>query len=315
MRADRLLSLLFLLQTKHCTSARALAEQLDVSERTIYRDIDALSMIGFPVYAVHGAQGGFALLPTFRLDLSKFTRQELITLLIDRSSQPLTALGIKAAPQMRAKLLQRLPEAYRLEAEKYRQHLFIDTDSWFNRSESLHFLPLIEKAMMNQHCLHICYQKANSEVVCRTIAPCGLVAKMNTWYLIATHDNKYRVYRVSRMTHLDVTDEKFTFPEAFTIDRFWSSWCTAFEQSRSSYSVLLRTTQNICNEIIERGYKVSDNKEGKEPFVEINVDFETANQAVKELLSLGSEARVIRPAELRYRVIARARALLKSYKS
>jgi predicted DNA-binding transcriptional regulator YafY len=314
VRADRLLSILFALQSNKVITAKCLAKKLEVSERTIYRDIDALNFSGVPIYAIQGSHGGFALDEHFYMDLSAMGLPELKSLLINRSPDLLKDLGIITHPMTIKKIMQNLPESYKSETNQFIKRVYLDSGVWFGNHESIAALPIIEKALESNLQIQINYQKESGQIIFREVAPYGLVAKTSAWYLIAKHDNILRVYRVSRITGLDVTNTTFTFPEHFSISSFWSTWCHEFENSRPRYPVLLCANQDGFHELSKNGYTLEvQDHELNETWLVIDIQFETFDQALREVLALGSKAKVIQPEKLKVKVIESAQKLVNLY--
>ncbi|GGL61811.1 helix-turn-helix transcriptional regulator [Sporolactobacillus putidus] len=249
MRADRLLSILLILKAEGRTSARTLANQLEVSERTIFRDIDALSFSGFPIYAVRGSQGGFVLKEDFRIDLSNLKTSEVKELLINRFPGPLTDLGL-GFNQISNKLISYLPKANRQQAVQFSKRLYLDPVQWFSRHDSVPCLTIIYEAIQSNQLIHIDYLKGNGEFISRRVEPLGLVAKTDCWYLVAKHSGILRVYRVSRIRNVEVKKETFLFPRDFELAHFWVSWCREFESSRPVFQVILLIDPAIVPSLI-----------------------------------------------------------------
>ncbi|MGH2476593.1 MAG: helix-turn-helix transcriptional regulator, partial [Candidatus Limnocylindrales bacterium] len=208
MRADRLLSILLLLQANGLLSARALAERLEVSERTVHRDMEALSMAGVPVYAQKGRRGGWALLDAYRTDLTGLTETELRSLVIASTPGVLADLGLgEAADRALIKLLAGLPEARRRAAESARGYLYIDPSGWRRPEEAAPYLATLELALRTGRQIAMTYERAfDRSVVERVANPLGLVAKGSVWYLAATVDGRARTYRASRIRDVTILD-------------------------------------------------------------------------------------------------------------
>jgi len=183
MRADRLLSIMMLLQQKRHLTAEALAKHLEVSVRTIYRDIDALSFAGVPIYTQSGPLGGIFLDANYRIALTSLSLTELQSLFIEGAHQPLSDLGLGQAIQNSyLKLLATLPEIQRLEADRFRQRIYIDPKSWFQVEERSPDLTLLQHAVMEGKEIEFTYSYANGETHIRRTQPYGMVCKSNSWY-------------------------------------------------------------------------------------------------------------------------------------
>ena len=221
MRADRLLSLLLLLQTKGRVPARELATLLEVSERTIYRDLDALSAAGVPVYTDRG-RGGCLLTDDFRTTLTGLTETEIRSLFISGTLGPLTELGLaKALDAALLKFVSTLSLANRRDVERVCQKMYLDTAGWFQSPEAVPYLPAIQAAVWQEYKIRLNYRKADGTLVDRLVDPYGLVAKASIWYLVGAVDGEVRVFRVSRVQALAPTDEPSERPQEFDLAAYW----------------------------------------------------------------------------------------------
>ena len=215
MRASRLLSLLLLLHVRGRVSAQQLADELEVSLRTVYRDIEALGAAGVPVYATRGRAGGYALLDGYRTRLTGLTGDEADALFLAGLPGPAAELGlggVLAATQL--KLLAALPPDLRERASRVRDRFHLDAPAWLRESDAPAHLAPIANAIWTQQRIQICYERANRAVVTRRLEPLGLVLKAGTWYLVATPGpgSDARTYRVSRVHDAQVLDETFDRP-------------------------------------------------------------------------------------------------------
>src|ERR1700694_963888 len=254
MRADRLLVLLLLLQTRGRVTAQSLSKRLEVSERTIYRDLVSLSMAGVPVYAERGPGGGWSLLEDYRTNLTRLTEAEVNTLFMSGMAGPLEDLGLgKAREDALLKLLAALPSVYRRNAEMARQRIHLDATGWFHHDEPVPYLPMIQEAIWNDRRLRLTYQRGSDHTLGeRLVNPYGLVAKASVWYLVCTtaeSGGEMRVYRVSRIQDAELSGEHFERPADFDLIAFWTSWMSSFEKSRYGYAVKLRLAPEHLAEI------------------------------------------------------------------
>ncbi|MEJ2736004.1 MAG: WYL domain-containing protein [Anaerolineae bacterium] len=241
MRADRLLSILMLLQTRGQMTAQQLSEEVEVSVRTIYRDLDALSAAGVPVYAERGPGGGCALLDSYRTTLTGLTQDEVHALFMLSIPAPLAELGVDQ--ELRAALLKlaaALPDARRHDEVRARQRIHLDSEGWFETKEPVPHLQTIQQALWQDHRLHITYRLPREAQAGWLIEPYGLVAKGNTWHLVCVRDGHMRVYRVSRVLDAAVMPETFERPASFNLAAFWRDWCAQVEENRPHYPVTVR---------------------------------------------------------------------------
>src|SRR5712691_4174354 len=208
MRADRLLSVLLLLQVHRRLTARELAKRLEVSERTIHRDMDALSAAGFPVFAERGIGGGWMLVEGYRTNLTGLNKDEIQALFLTKPLRVLADLGLeKASNAALIKLSAALPSAHRDGAEHARQRIHVDVTGWNRSNESIEFLPALQEAIWQERKLKFSYQRGGGcDAVERLADPLGLVAKGSVWYLVAGVEGEIRSYRVSRVSGAALTE-------------------------------------------------------------------------------------------------------------
>lgn len=234
MRAERLLRLLLRLQTGGRSTVAQLAVALEVSPRTVQRDLDALSLAGVPVYSIRGRGGGWALLPDYRSRLTGLTPSEVMSVFVGATAHVLADLGLDASSELAVtKLIASLPEGTRREAEYARQRLLIDHAGWDDRRESPRWLDLCQQAVWEERTIEIQYGEPGSAAHSTDggtrrrgpfpIEPLGLVAKTRTWYLVAARtDGRLRTYRLSRVTSAELTTRTFTRPPGFDLATYWA---------------------------------------------------------------------------------------------
>lgn len=321
MRADRLLSLLMLLQVRGSATARELAERLEVSERTIYRDIEALSSAGVPVYAERGPGGGCVLAEGYRTNLTGLTEPEVRALFLPGMERPLAELGAgKAVEAGLLKLLAALPSAQQRHVEHTRQRLYMDTVGWAYSGIPLPFLHVIREAIWNDRKLQLTYRKSNGEVSERVIEPLGLVVKAGLWYVVAISHGDMRVFRVSRVRDAVILDEPCQRPADFDLEKYWREWSAAFMQSWSSYSATIRISPAFIAVFSqEMGETVAQRVEQAPPpdaegWITITLEFESFEIARSNILGFGTMVEVLEPEDLRQSVIQIASAIVEFYK-
>src|SRR5213596_2842202 len=235
MKADRLLSALLLLQAHGRLTGREMARRLEVSLRTIHRDMEALSMAGVPVYALRGARGGWQLDEGWRTQVPALDEAELLGLLM---AQPrVVGDGTLAASAERAlrKLTAALPAALRERAASIRQRLYVDTTGWRGTVENLAMLPIVQDAVSRDRKLSMMYRRpgADAEAVQRVVDPLGLVAKGSAWYLVARTPEGFRTYRVSRIEEARLLDARSERPENFDLAAYWKLSTEQFQDEVS----------------------------------------------------------------------------------
>lgn len=308
MRADRLLSLLLILQNGRKVKAADLARQLEVSERTIYRDFEALSGAGVPVYAEPGPNGGYALLEAYHTDLSGLSKIEVQALVAFTSSDTLSDLGLgQALKTGLAKLAASLPAVQQLAAERLRVRLYVDTIPWFQQKEDAPQLPIVQEAVQQDRRLRFLYRKWESEVEEREANPYALVAKAGSWYLVAETERGMRVYRISRMETAEVLDYPFQRRPDFDLPAFWQQWRQDFERNLPRYMVKVRMAPEAVAGLLKvRGAWM---EKALESAVEesngwqiLTLDYELPEYALEAVLQLGDQVEVLEPADLRQQV-------------
>src|SRR5262245_7324827 len=207
MRADRLLSLVMLLQTRGKMTTAVLAHELNVSRRTILRDIDALSYAGIPIYADGGHGGGVTLDENYRLSLTGLNESEVRTLFIASNDKLLKDVGLdQAAESTLLKLFAALPALHQPSVDEIRQRIHIDPLWWWHDFQPMPFWDELQQVVYEDRCIHVVYETYNGQVDERLMEPYSLVAKASLWYLIAKRDGELRMYRVSRFHSVELLD-------------------------------------------------------------------------------------------------------------
>lgn len=319
MRADRLLSILLLLQTRGRLTAQQLAERLNVSERTIYRDLDALSAAGIPVYGEHGPGGGYALLENYRTNLTGLTETEARALFFSGSGSPLSDLGLGEAMEgALLKLAAALPLAQRNSAQQMRQRIHLDSSAWFQSAETVPHLQILHEAVWQERVIEMTYRAADDSIRQRRVHPYGLVAKVNVWYLVAKRDQEMRVYRVSRILSAEILEDTFERPEGFDLNAYWRTWVTTFENSRPKYRTVIRVAPRLAAHLpILWGEHMRSLLDAAPTdtagWHTLPLTFETAEAARSNLLGFGPEVEVLEPPELRQAVLNAASAVIAFY--
>jgi predicted DNA-binding transcriptional regulator YafY len=229
MRADRLLSLLMLLQTRGRMTARELAERLEVSERTIYRDLEALSAAGIPVYTERGPGGGCALLDGYAFQSPGLTEAEVRALFLSTAPAPLIDLSLKAALEKALlKLLAVLPASARQEAERARQRFHLDPAGWHPPDGASPHLEALQQAIWNDRRLLITWDTAWTAAGEERVDPYGLVLKAGDWYLVGATAGTSRIWPLAWIRTAAVIDEPFQRPATFGLAAYWTAWCAQF---------------------------------------------------------------------------------------
>jgi predicted DNA-binding transcriptional regulator YafY len=317
MRADRLLSLLILLQTRGTQTAQSLAAALEVTERTIYRDVTALSAAGIPVYTERGPGGGIALVEDYRTNLTGLNADEVRALFMLSIPAPLDQLGVGDELRMALlKLSAALPASRRADESTVRQRIHLDAAGWFQPEEPTPHLKTIQSALWNNHSLDITYRSDFAADIEMRIDPYGLVAKSNVWYLVGAREDHLRVLRISRIQQARLREERFERPATFDLPGFWKTWCDEFEASRPQVPVTLRVSPSLAR-VLTEGHPetlMSPPKIELDGWQTITLTFESIESARTRILGYGGAAEVLEPLALRRSVIDFAEQTLLRYK-
>lgn len=318
MRASRLLSILILLQLRGRLTARSLADEFEVSERTIYRDIDALSMAGVPVYADRGPGGGFALLDGYRTQLTGLAPDEAEALSLIGLAGPAAELGLGAAAGgARHKLLAALPEARARTATGVAQAIHFDPVDWYRAAEPLPQLPAIARAVLDRRVVTMRYASWKAERDWR-VEPLGLVLKAGVWYLVArgggkAGKGKARIFRLSQVHSAEVLDDTFERPVGFDLAAWWMAEQARFEGELFSTTATLRATPLGLQRLAALSPRGAAAMRGAEPAGEgwskLTMAVEDSDHGARELLGLGAEIEVLAPQSLRQRIADLSRTL------
>lgn len=317
MKADRMLLILLLLQNEGKLSSRQLAEKLEVSERTITRDMEALSMSGVPVYAERGSHGGWLLSEGYRTNLTGLKANEFISLIVSAHPGLLTDLGIKQQFDIALqKLMTASPASIKRTTELIQQKIHIDGAGWHQANESCPYLTIVQEAVMAEYELCIQYKRnQDNEVRTLQIQPIGLVAKRSVWYVVAVSEGELRTYRVSRIMHAEKLNESFSYPADFNLAQYWEQSLVQFQQKLPRYMVKLKIDESLLERLEQNRYiTILQSDTASSGFLEATIQFATIEHACEMVLSFGARVEVIAPSELRAKVIAEMQAIVNLYK-
>lgn len=311
MRASRLLSILMRLQKGQVT-AEQLSATLEVSVRTIYRDMDHLSLAGVPVYADRGRAGGFQLLDGWTMPATGLTGIETEALLLSGLPDQVRQLGLHAAMLSgQDKIMETLPESQREFIGKISNRVHVDPISWFGKEEPADKLHDIAEAVWNCRRVSCRYESWRGEVQ-RTINPLGLVVKGGTWYLAGevtrevTQEIKsdQRIYRVAKFQEIRVLKETFTRPEGFDLIEFWRLAVKRYEADIYRSTAKLRLSTEGLSQIHKLGDPVAKAAEQSKSapdengYFDVTIPIENIDQACSDILRLGTDCQVLEPSEL-----------------
>jgi predicted DNA-binding transcriptional regulator YafY len=320
MRADRLLSILLLLQARGQMTAQQLSEELEVSVRTVYRDLDALSAAGIPVYAERGPGGGCALLDSYRTTLTGLTQDEVRALFMLSIPAPLAELGVDRELRVALlKLAAALPDTRRQDEERTRQRIHLDSEVWFETRDPVPHLRTIQQALWQDRRLAITYRLPFEGQAGWLVEPYGLVAKGGTWHLVCARDDHMRVYRVSRVLDAAVTPETFERPADFDLAAFWRAWCAQVEENRPYYPVTVRVAPDFLAWLpyyfgaLIRDQVTAAGPPDEDGWIMLTLPFETLEDARARILGFGRAVEVLSPRALRNAVLDYATQIVSLY--
>jgi predicted DNA-binding transcriptional regulator YafY len=313
MRADRLLSIMLILQAQGKTTTHALAEKLDVSRRTILRDIDALSIAGVPVHADAGHGGGVYLDEHYRVSLTGLTESEVRALFVFNQPSPLRDVGLgRAVEDTLLKLFAILPAQHRQEAEWIQQRILLDPASWWPPGETLPHLETLKGAVFGDYQIQVRYEHGDGRIVARILDPYSLVAKASVWYLIARYDGELRTYRVSRFMAVDTLNEQFERDATFDITTYWHTHINEFIANLPSFAFTLRlnaTRIKLLRLYADGGYTIRDTSPDG-TVLTVDMRLTSLEEARMLVLGLGTDAEIIAPDELRQAVFLQAQQMI-----
>ncbi|MET9339099.1 WYL domain-containing protein [Nonomuraea sp. NPDC003804] len=320
MRADRLVSLVLLLRQHGRLSAATLARELEVSTRTVLRDIEALSAAGVPVYAERGRHGGFALLPGFRTELTGLNHDEALALLIAGSRRGAQAFGLGSAlASAMLKVVDALPESYRDTAAGAAERLLIDPETdLLSRRLVAEEVPdavvaEVRRAVLAGHRLRIHYAAVDQTPKWRTVDPIGLVTVRDQGYLLATRSGADRTYRLSRVLSAEELPEPAQRPDRVDLDRVWRQRSTQFRTGGDQVTVLVRVDPARREDLVGTALAVLAEELDSDGRLRLEVTFQDPRHAEWALWQLATNAEALAPQWLRNSLRDRAAAIATRY--
>lgn len=320
MRADRLVSLVLLLRQRGRLTADTLARELEVSTRTVLRDIEALSAAGVPVYAERGRHGGFALSPGFRTELTGLNHDEALALLTAGSGrgEVVFGLGSALASAMR-KVVDALPESHRATASDAVQRFLVDPETdLLSRRLVAEEVPdstmiAVRRAVLAGHKLRIQYAATGQTSQWRTVDPIGLVTVRDRGYLLATRSGADRTYRLSRISAAEELPETAQRPNQVDLDRIWQERSAQFLSGGDHITVLVRVNPARREELLDTALAVRAEEPDEDGWLRLKVTFQDSRHAEWALWQLGTDAEALAPQSLRVSLRNRAAAIATLY--
>jgi len=315
MRADRLLSILMLLQARGKLTAKHLAHELDVSRRTILRDIDALSTAGIPIYAEGGRGGGIALDENYQMALTGLQAAEIRALFVSGMPSLLKDVGLETnVENSLLQLFAALPSFHQQAAEGVRQRLHIDPVWWWYEEKPLPFWGDLQKAVFDDHIISVTYEHHEGDVVERVLEPYSLVVKAGVWYLIAKREGNFRTYRTSRLQTLRVLARHFERDADFDLASYWESHVQAAKVNIATYVFTLRlpaSKMDFLHYNIPGSAEITELEGGDWLTVEVRVP--SLDSARMLVFGLGADTVVLDPPELRQAILATSREIVTTW--
>lgn len=315
MRASRLLSILILLQLRRRLTAADLAAEFEVSERTIYRDIDALSAAGIPVYGDRGPGGGFQLLDGYRTQLTGLSSGEAEAITMIGLPGPASELGLGAATSAaQNKLIAALPGGGGALADRMATRFHLDAVDWYRGGEALPHLPAIARAVLDELKLSMRYESWQG-VRDWTVDPLGLVLKAGIWYLPARSGEKVRIFRIANIEELAVGNAPFDRPADFHLANWWQAEQARFEAELFATTATVRASPDGCKRLAAqspRGAEAVARADAPDAkgWRAMAMMVEDSDHGARDMLAIGAEVEVLAPASFRRRVGALARAII-----
>jgi predicted DNA-binding transcriptional regulator YafY len=325
MRSDRLLSILLLLQTHQRVPAAALAERLEVSVRTIMRDVEALSSAGVPVYAERGRHGGICLLPGFRTDVTGLTADEARALFVLVNDRSHTELGLgQAIGSALRKVMAALPEAQRDAADLISRRILIDPSRWRSTAQPVTTLDVLQQAVFADRRIVLKYRRSSDQRIRRyAVDPYGLVDKASVWYLIADHKTEPKMFRVDRIAAAEPTDEPVKRRAGVQLADVWETLSRRIEDLPAPVHVRVRVQPNLLGRFLRLHQqdlvnppptnRPAEPDEQPQP-TELELGFRSLG-ATTQLLGYGADIDVLEPDDVRAFLAQAARRVCEHYGS
>ncbi|MFD8641934.1 helix-turn-helix transcriptional regulator [Streptomyces zaomyceticus] len=307
MRASRLVTLLLLLQNRGRMTARQLAEELEVSVRTVYRDVEALAAAGIPLYGDAGHAGGYRLVDGYRTRLTGLTAVEAQAAFLAALPGAAAELGFgEALATARLKLRAALPAELREHSERIQERFLLDAPGWYGDADQTPHLAAVAAAVWARRAVVLRYRRWRApEEIERRVEPYGLVLKAGRWYLVACGPSGIRTYRVDQILEIRSLEEGFAAPDGFDLAGHWNSHLADFRARLHTGEALVRLSPEGARRL---GVTPADGE-----WTEARVPIESIDHAHGEFLRLGTDVEVMAPAELRERLAETVRTLATRY--
>ncbi|MFI7497345.1 helix-turn-helix transcriptional regulator [Streptomyces sp. NPDC049687] len=323
MRAARLIKMVLLLQSRPAMTGAELARELEVSERTVTRDAQALSEAGVPVYAERGRAGGYRLVGGYRTGLTGLARGEAEALFLSGVPGALREMGLEdAASAARLKVAAALLPSMRDAPRAAAQRFHLDAPAWFREPETPELLAVIAEAVWDDRCVRARYRRGEGEVE-RELEPYGLVLKAGVWYLCARvrEGGAFRTYRIDRFVGAEHLKDRFSRDQDFDLPGFWDGQAERFARSILRAEVVVRLSEagvrglpHAVDPVAARDALAAAGEPDGQGWVTVTLRVESEDVAHTQLTALGAEAEVVSPESLRKRLAENAVRLAELYR-
>lgn len=315
MKADRLISILMLLQIHKKLTANELAQRLEVSVRTIYRDVESLSSLGIPVFSDRGTNGGIELLGDYKTSLNGINDDEIYSLFLPTGDKILEDLGIqKLKDSTILKLLGNSSPYQVKEIENIQNYIYIDMHTWSENPTNVNkdILSILQNAIWNHKILKIVYRKINEtkEVI---LNPLGLVCKRGIWYLIGINAEVIKTYKVTSIESALLINKHFDRPSDFNLEAHWKSSTSNFKSLIPKYTFTFKVNSSVINHIKERKFITINNEVIKDNEIYLDINFDDIWQGIEFAFTYGKNIKIIKPIEAINEIKIKASEVIKLY--
>ena len=316
MRADRLLSIMMLLQAHGVMTAAQLSQKLEVTERTIYRDVIALSSAGVPVYTTKGPGGGIRLVEEYRNSLTTLKPDEVRALFLLEIPPVLEQLGVgDTVRKALMKLSSTLPADKGIDYSMERSKILLDPSDWHQVEEAVPWLKICQEALQKNRMMELVYQSEFNTYLEMQVAPLGLVAKTQRWHLVVLRGDRYRTLKVSRIRSARILNQIINQPLNFRLEDYWKEWCQEHLKDRSGYHIRVRVTPTLAKILKQQlpATLMSPPMVDDSPWVDLTLEYGSFEEARRMVLGYGGAVEVLEPLALRRSVQDFAEQTVKIY--
>lgn len=303
MRTARLIAILLLLESRGKIKARELAEALETSVRTVYRDIDVLCEAGIPIYSTTGPNGGVSFVDGYKIDMNRLNSDDIVNLY-------LTGAGIPQDYQKKTnyelkntliKLKNNLPPQYANDVDSALKRFYFDSSPWWEERSFIEFYEILRQAVFQSRVIHIKYKKSNGEVSERTVCPYGLVSKNSEWYMAAfcKESESVKTFKCNRLIDIMLLEGSFSYPEEFSLEKYWQKSVECFKEAvieKENYEVTIKLLKSSSHILKSFAVRQLNEKDG---YLHAVVEMVNYEEARVKSMDIAGQAEIIKPEELR----------------